>query len=161
MERPIRNRNARVQPVDELDRELVNILQDGLPVCRRPFDGVAARLGIEVNEVLERIQRMLDSHVLSRFGPMYNAEQMGGCLSLCAMQVAEEHLDAVAAQVNAHPEVAHNYEREHSLNMWFVIATEQPDRRAQVIAAIERESGCRVYDMPRQQEYFIGLKLTV
>jgi DNA-binding Lrp family transcriptional regulator len=147
--------------MDEIDRELVNVLQDGLAVCRRPFDDIAARLGIDVSEVLGRIQKLLDSRMLSRFGPMYNAEQMGGCLSLCAMQVDAERFDAVAELVNAHPEVAHNYEREHALNMWFVVATELPEQHARVVGMIERECGCKVYDMPRQREYFIGLKLAL
>ena len=59
------------------------------------------------------------------------------------------------------PEVAHNYARDHELNMWFVIATEQPERAAEVIAAIEQETGCKVYDMPKQEEFYIGLKLAV
>jgi DNA-binding Lrp family transcriptional regulator len=147
--------------MDETDRRLINLLQDGLPVCRRPFDAVAERLGIGVDEVLERLQRLLDCRVLSRFGPMFNAERMGGSLSLCAMQVPADRMDAVSARVNAHPEVAHNYEREHRFNMWFVVATEQAGQRARVIAAIERETGCRVYDMPREREYFIGLRLAV
>jgi len=150
-----------VSRMDDVDRALVNALQDGLPVARRPFDAVADRLGIGVDELLARLQRLLDRRMLSRFGPMYNAERMGGCVSLCAMGVDAERLDAVAELVNAHPEVAHNYEREHALNLWFVLATETPERHAQVLAEIERESGCRVHDMPREQEYFIGLRLAV
>jgi DNA-binding Lrp family transcriptional regulator len=147
--------------MDELDRQLVNALQDGLPVERYPLDGVAERLGVGVDLVLERIRALLDNGTLSRFGPMYNAGNMGGSLSLCAMQVEADRFDAVAEMVNAHPEVAHNYEREHPLNMWFVVAAERPEQHALVIGAIEQESGCRVYDMPRQQEFFIGLRLTV
>lgn len=147
--------------MDDIDRRLVNLLQEGLPVCRRPFDAVAERLGLAVDEVLHRLQRLLDRRVLSRFGPLFNAEQMGGSLSLCAMQVPVDRFEAVTGLVNAHPEVAHNYEREHRLNMWFVVATERAEQRARVIAAIERETGCRVYDMPREREYFIGLRLAV
>jgi siroheme decarboxylase len=147
--------------MDELDRQLVNTLQDGLPVERYPLDGVAERLGVGVNEVLERIRILLDNGTLSRFGPMYNAGQLGGSVSLCAMQVPAERFDAVADMVNAHAEVAHNYEREHPLNMWFVVATEHPEQHMQVLDAIEQESGCRVYNMPKQQEFFIGLKLVV
>ena len=147
--------------MDDTDRALVNALQDGLPVVRRPFDAIAERLGIGVDELLVRLRRLLDSGLLSRFGPMYNAEQMGGHVSLCAMQVDGARFDAVAALVNAHPEVAHNYEREHALNMWFVLATESAERHGEVVAAIEHESGLEVYDMPREREYFIGLRLAV
>ena len=147
--------------MDDIDRSLVNRLQDGLPVTRRPFDTLAQELGLETSAVLERLRWLLESGTLSRFGPMYNAEQLGGALSLCAMQVPEAQFECVAGQVNAHPEVAHNYARDHQLNMWFVIATEEPGQAVAVIAAIERETGCRVYDMPKQEEFYIGLKLPV
>lgn len=147
--------------MDNIDRALVNDLQDGLPVCRRPFDAIADRLGISVTEVTDRVGRLLDDRVLSRFGPMFNAERLGGALTLCAMQVPGADFERVTDIVNAFPEVAHNYAREHDLNMWFVLATEQPERAAGVIAEIETASGCVVYDMPKLNEFYIGLKLPV
>ena len=147
--------------MDEIDRRLVNRLQDGLPVSRRPFDGIARELGLGTPALLERVRKLLEAGILSRFGPMYNAEQLGGALSLCAMQVPEAQFEQIAGQVNAHPEVAHNYARDHRLNMWFVLATEELQQAADVITAIERETGCRVYDMPKQEEFYIGLKLPV
>ena len=147
--------------MDSIDASIVNHLQEGLPVCARPFDAVAETLGLSVDELLSRLQRLLDDKVLTRFGPMFNAESMGGALSLCAMQVPADRYDDVAGQVNAFPEVAHNYEREHLLNMWFVIATERPQQAGIVISQIEQATGCRVYDMPKQQEFYIGLKLAV
>jgi DNA-binding Lrp family transcriptional regulator len=147
--------------MDSIDASIVNCLQDGLPVCPRPFDDVAESLGLSVDELLSRVQRLLDDRVLTRFGPMYNAESMGGALSLCAMQVPADRYDDVAGQVNAFTEVAHNYERDHLLNMWFVIATELPEQADAVITKIEQATGCRVYDMPKQEEFYIGLKLAV
>ena len=147
--------------MDSIDRALVNELQDGLPVCRRPFDAISTRLGITATEVTDRIGKLLGDKVLSRFGPMFNAERLGGGLTLCAMQVPEADFERVTEQVNVFPEVAHNYAREHDLNMWFVVATEQPERMAEVIAEIETVTGCRVYDMPKMDEFYIGLKLPV
>jgi DNA-binding Lrp family transcriptional regulator len=147
--------------MDDVDRSLVNRLQDGLPVTRRPFDALAEELGIDVPALLGRLHSLLDAGVLSRFGPMFNAEALGGALSLCAMQVPGTRFEQVAELVNAHPEVAHNYAREHRLNMWFVIATEVVEQAVAVIAAIEHETGCKVYDMPKQEEFYIGLKLAV
>ena len=147
--------------MDETDRRLVNRLQEGLPVSRRPFDEIADTLGLSVDALLERIQRLLDDKVLTRFGPMFNAENLGGALSLCAMQVPRDRYDEVAQQVNVFPEVAHNYERDHSLNMWFVLATERAEQAAAVITAIEQATACKVYDLPKQEEFYIGLKLAV
>jgi DNA-binding Lrp family transcriptional regulator len=147
--------------MDEIDRRLVNRLQDGIPVEPHPYAGIAAELGLPVSELLARVQRLLDDRTLTRFGPMFNAESMGGALSLCAMQVPEADFEQVAEQVNAYPEVAHNYARNHRLNMWFVVATEQPEQAGAVIAAIERNTGCKVYDMPKLEEFYIGLKFAV
>ena len=77
---------------------------------------------------------------------------------MAALEVPPGKLDAVAEQVNAFPEVAHNYAREHRLNIWFVLATETPERIDEVIAEIERVTGYRVYNMPKQREFFVGLR---
>lgn len=145
--------------MDALDRRIVTLLQEGVPVCDRPWQAAAAELGIAENELLERLKRLLASGHLSRVGPMYHAERMGGALSLCAMAVPPARFDEVAALVNAHVEVAHNYARDHALNMWFVLATETPQEVARVLAAITAETGIAVHDMPKLDEYFIGLRL--
>lgn len=145
--------------MDELDRAIVDLLQDGLEVCERPFAAPAAALGIEEADLVERLRRLREDDALTRFGPMYDAERLGGAVTLAAMQVPEERYDAVAAEVNAFPEVAHNYEREHALNMWFVLATETPEEIPGVVDAIAAQTGCTVHDMPRLEEYYIGLRL--
>jgi len=89
---------------------------------------------------------------------MYNAERLGGAVTLAAMAVPDERLAAVAAQVNAHPEVAHNYARAHDFNMWFVVAAERPERIPAVLADIAAETGLPVYDMPKLDEYYVGLR---
>jgi len=144
--------------MEALDRAIVNRLQQGFPVSERPYAEVAGELGTTEDELLRRIDVLLANGTLSRFGPMYHAERMGGALTLAAMQVATEDFERVAAQVNNHPEVAHNYARDHAFNMWFVIATETPEKVAAVIAGIERETGYRVYNMPKLEEFFVGLR---
>ncbi|KPK69518.1 MAG: protein nirG [Acidithiobacillales bacterium SM23_46] len=145
--------------MDSLDRAIVNRLQGGFPVSERPYADVATELGTSEDELLARIDTLLESGALTRFGPMYHAERMGGALTLAAMQVPGEDFERVVKRVNAHPEVAHNYAREHDFNMWFVLATETPEQIAAVIAAIERETGYRVYNMPKLEEFFVGLRL--
>ena len=145
--------------MDELDRVLVNRLQDGIEVCERPFAGVAAELGISEPEVCGRLQRLLDEGTLTRFGPMIDAAALGGAFTLAAMSVPPHDFDRVAALVNAHPEVAHNYRREHAYNMWFVVATERPEAVRATISEIERETGYRVLDLPKLAEYYLGLRL--
>jgi len=147
--------------MDELDRALINTLQGGFPVCERPYAEVAARLGSDEQTVIARIGSLLERGLLSRFGPMYHAEQMGGALSLAAMQIPFDDFERVAGIVNSQPQVAHNYERNHRLNMWFVLATETPDGQQEAITRIERETGYPVFNMPKIREYFVELKLHV
>jgi len=144
--------------MDALDRRIVNELQGGLPLTERPYAAVADRLGIGERALIERLETLLADGVLSRFGPMFHAERMGGALTLAALAVPEDRFDAVAGIVNAFPEVAHNYARDHALNMWFVIATDRPERVAQVLAEIERQTALTVYDMPKIEEFFVGLR---
>jgi DNA-binding Lrp family transcriptional regulator len=147
--------------MDNIDRRIINQLQGGFPICEHPYREAAARLEISEGELLQRIEKLLHSGLLSRFGPMYHAEKMGGALTLAAMQVPEERFQEVTELVNDFPEVAHNYRREHTFNMWFVLACENSERIAQVLSDIERRSGVRVYNMPRQEEFFIDLRLKV
>lgn len=145
--------------MDELDRRIVNALQGGFPVCERPFAAAAEGLGMEETTLIARIAALRAEGVLSRFGPLYKAEGLGGAVTLAAMAVPEERFEEVVALVNAHPEVAHNYARDHRLNMWFVLATEDEARIADTIRAIEAETGLAVLNMPRLAEYHVGLRL--
>ncbi|WFP49996.1 AsnC family transcriptional regulator [Methylomonas sp. EFPC3] len=145
--------------MDTIDKRIVNRLQQGFPICESPYRRVAEELGLTEDCLLTRLRALLADGVLSRFGPMYHAEQMGGALTLAAIKVPEERFDEVTEIVNAFPEVAHNYARNHALNMWFVLATEQPQQVASVIAEIERLTGLTVYNMPKINEYYVGLQL--
>jgi len=145
--------------LDAVDRQIIDKLQGDFPLCERPYAEAAERLGIGEDELLARLQRLLDARVLTRFGPMVQIERMGGAFVLAALKVPEARYDAVTAQVNALPQVAHNYRREHALNMWFVLATETPQGIAEAIARIERDSGLPVYSFPKEREYFVEMKL--
>lgn len=146
--------------MDELDRAILNRLQGGFPLCERPFAAAAAQLGASEQALIERIGALLADGTLTRFGPLYDAERLGGAFTLCALSVPRERFDEVAALVNAHPEVAHDYEREHALNMWFVLATAAREEIPAVIRRIESETGLRVLELPRLEEYFIDLRLS-
>jgi len=144
--------------MDALDRRIINELQGGFPLSERPYAEAAERLGTSEDVLLRRLDALLADGTLSRFGPMFHAERMGGAFSLVAMQVPAQRFEEVAALVNAHPEVAHNYAREHDFNMWFVLATETPGQIDTTLAAIEQETGLKAYNMPKHEEYYIGLR---
>ena len=95
--------------LDDIDKALINHLQDGFPLTVRPFASVAEQLleqsAGELNlteaEIMARVQALLDNGILSRFGPMYQAERLGGGLTLAAMKIAPEDFQRVTEQVNS------------------------------------------------------------
>jgi DNA-binding Lrp family transcriptional regulator len=151
--------------IDALDRAIIDRLQGDFPICERPYAEAAAALGIGEDELIARLQRLLDTRVLTRFGPMFQVERMGGAFVLAAMRVPEADWERVLESVNAFPEVAHNYRRESALNcdfnMWFVLATETPDGIAATVRKIEAASGLPVFPFPKLKEYFVEMKLAV
>lgn len=145
--------------LDATDRALINALQGGFPLCDEPYRAVGEALGLAETEVIERLRALLERKALTRFGPLYQIEKLGGAFVLAALKVPEERFEEVAAAVNALPEVAHNYRREHAFNMWFVLACETPAAIDAAIARIEAATGLTVYAFPKEREYFVELKL--
>lgn len=147
--------------LDETDRLIVNGLQGGFPVTARPYRTAARRLGLTEVQLIARLKRLLEAGVLSRFGPLYRIERAGGEYVLCAMRVPHERLDEVAAMLDAMPEVAHNYERDHTFNLWFVLAAETSAQIEYAKKEIESRTGLPVSAFPKVREYFLDLHLTV
>ncbi|HMV92352.1 MAG TPA: AsnC family transcriptional regulator [Thauera aminoaromatica] len=144
---------------DDTDRRLINAIQGEFPLSERPFAEVGVLLGLAEDEVIARLQSLLDDRVLTRFGPMYQIERMGGAFCLAAIAVPEAQWTSVVEAVNAFPEVAHNYRREHALNMWFVLATETPEGIADCARRIEAATGLVVHLFPKEREYFVEMRL--
>ena len=145
--------------LDETDRRIINALQSGFPLTPRPFADAAAELGLDEAALIDRVSRLRDLGVITRFGPFLDAAAMGGAFCLCAMAVPEDRFDVVAEQVNALPAVAHNYARSHALNMWFVLATETQAGIAAAADRIEAETGLTVLRFPKLEEFFIGFRV--
>lgn len=162
--------NARATPsdmvmthnsIDPVDAMLIHRLHGDFPLSEQPFREAGEQLGLAEDEVIARLQRMLDDGLLTRFGPLFQIERAGGQFLLAAMQVPEERFDGVAALVNAHDEVAHNYRREHTFNMWFVLGCTSADAARAVCDRIESETGLKVYAFPKEKEFFVELRLPV
>ena len=145
--------------MDEIDSRLVTQLQRGFPVTEQPYREAATQLGLTEDELITRLKKLLDEGILTRFGPLYQVERLGGAYSLAAMQVPEVDYDRIAELVNAFPEVAHNYRREHAFNMWFVVAAASPAEVKRVLFSIERDTAHLVFEFPKLREYFVNLDL--
>lgn len=141
------------------DLRILERLHGDFPLSDRPFADVAAELGLGEDYLIERVHQWLAQGLLTRFGPLFQIERAGGRFVLAAIAVPEPGFDVVAAVVNAFPEVAHNYRRDHRLNMWFVVAAETPAKADDALQRIGRATGLPVLAFPKEREYFVELKL--
>lgn len=141
---------------DSTDQRLLSDFQRGFPLTSRPFQAVAVELGIDEGEVIARVKRLMASGVIGRIGAVVRPQTVGAS-TLAAMAVPEDRLDLVADIVSAQPEVNHNYEREHRLNLWFVVTAEDRQSVRRVLDRIEWLTGLMPLTMPLERAFHVDL----
>ena len=147
--------------MNELKRRLIDEWQGGFPLCEQPFAAMAERLESSEGAVLQALRELLTDGTLTRFGPLYQIERLGGAFSLAALQAPEADFERITAIVNQFPEVAHNYRRDHAFNMWFVLATETLAGMNDTVERIAAATGLPVFNFPKEREYFIEARFAV
>ena len=142
--------------LDTTDKQLINLYQRDLPVCDRPYQAMSRQLGIAEEEVIERLQSLQDSQVLSRVGPVFEHSRAGASL-LAALAVPDEQIDLVAARVNLAPGANHNYAREHTYNLWFVMTAPDEDTLEERLDELEHQLKLPMLRLPMVEGYHIDL----
>jgi DNA-binding Lrp family transcriptional regulator len=110
-------------PLDALDRRLLNLMQGSFPIARRPYEHVASLAEVSEQEVMSRVQRLLDKRIIRQVTPIFDTRALGYSSMLVAAKVDPAYPHRAAQVINAHPGVSHNYLRNHDFNLWFTIAT--------------------------------------
>ncbi|WP_324663976.1 siroheme decarboxylase subunit beta [Haloarcula sediminis] len=146
--------------IDDVDAALIDGFQSGFPVRERPFDAVGEQLGIPGDEALERVESLRDDGIFRRFGAVLNPPVIGSS-TLAAVSVPEDRFDEVAAVINDYRQVNHNYARDHEWNMWFVVTAGSREKRDEILADIETQTGCSVLVLPMLTDYYIDLEFPV
>ena len=158
-EPPGRPRSARANAdglLTEFDKRLLDDFQRDLPVCARPYEAMAHRLGCDEATVIERLEHLDARGYVSRVGPVFRPNRLGAS-TLAAMAVPAERLEAVASLVSSYSEVNHNYEREHAFNLWFVVTASDERAISEVLADVQCRTGLAVMDLPLAEEFHIDL----
>ncbi len=152
----VRERTTQVLDLSELDRRLLDEFQRDFPITSRPYAELANRLSTDEKTVIARLDQLRQLGLISRVGAVV-APHRAGWSTLAAMAVPEERLEEVAALVSGFPEVNHNYEREHRLNLWFVVTGADAGQVAAVLRDIEGQTGLAVLDLPLVEAYRLDL----
>ena len=108
--------------MDTLDRKLMNLLQEGLPLAKNPYAVVAAQLGVTRQEIAARIEALLREGYIRRLGGAFDTRAMGYTSFLIGLRAPQAQFAAITQHVNACPGVTHNYRRSGFLNMWFTLS---------------------------------------
>jgi DNA-binding Lrp family transcriptional regulator len=142
--------------MNPLDFRLLNDFQRCFPLAAQPYAVLGEALGVDEASVIEAFGRLRRAGALSRIGAVFRPGALGAS-TLAAMEVPAARLEAVAAVVSSFPEVNHNYEREHRLNLWFVAAAADDVALDMTLARVARLTGIAVLKLPLIEEYHIDL----
>lgn len=140
----------------DFEKRLLDEFQRDFPVSPRPFAEIAERLDATEEEVIGALEKLQDEGTVSRVGAVFRPGGVGDS-TLAAMAVPPERLDEVADLVSAYEEVNHNYEREHRLNLWFVVCAKDREAVTAALDDISRRTGLEVLDLPMIQDYHLDL----
>lgn len=127
--------------LDNLDRELLNIIQSDFPLTAEPYKNLAESLGISEEEVLASLKRLIEAGTIRRLGGIFDSRRLGYTGTLCAMNVPQEKVALAASVVNSFPGVTHNYLRDHDYNMWFTLLVQDKGEISRVTKEISNRTG--------------------
>lgn len=147
---------------DETDQRLLNALQAGIPLDRRPFTGIAEAVGISEDEVLARMAVLKDAKIIRQVSAIFDTRALGYESTLVAAAYPDDRLFEAAAVINGHPGVSHNYRRTHHFNMWFTLAVEPGARLSleETLDILARETGAiSMRILPTLMLYKINVQL--
>ncbi|OGN92125.1 MAG: hypothetical protein A2Z70_03170 [Chloroflexi bacterium RBG_13_48_17] len=108
--------------MDNIDKDLLNIIQSEFPLSREPFPALGLHLGIAGDEVIYRIDRLKAEGIIRLIGPVINPKKVGYQTTLVAARVPLKWLDKAGQIISKQPMVSHCYQRDHDFNLWFTLA---------------------------------------
>jgi len=144
----------------ESDKELLNEIQWTFPLITRPFDTIAKKFDTTPEIIKEKLNHLKEIGVLRQLSAIFDTRKLGYTSSLVAMEIEHDKLEYVASQINRHPGVSHNYERDHQFNLWFTLAVppgadlDSELEKFNVLKGIKK-----VRKLPTLQLFKIGVKL--
>ena len=146
--------------LDNLDKEILNEIQWTFPLVSKPFDDLAKKFGISIDVIKERLIRLKKIGVLRQLSAIFDTRRLGYKSSLVAMEIEPDKLDFVASQINRHPGVSHNYERNHQFNLWFTLAVPPgSDLKSEVDKFTKLDGIKKTRMLPTIKLFKIGVKL--
>lgn len=141
--------------MDEIDKKILNLIQEGFPLHERPYAEIGRQIGIGEDEAMERVQSLKDAGIIRRIGVVFEPKKLDYTSTLCGVHVEEETLMDVVETINQNTGVTHNYEREGDLNLWFTIIADKAEEIDTFIEDLERRFSIKIYRFPKKRVFKI------
>ncbi len=142
----------------KLRKQLCNVLQDGLPICRKPYDDLARYLNNNEETILREIRGLKKAGVIRRICALINSRALGLTGTLVAAHIPEENLQEVAEAVNSMENVSHNYLRKHYYNLWFTLQAESPKQIEVTVSNLSGRFGIDFYSLPVERVFKLDVR---
>lgn len=146
---------------DEVDRKILDFLQNDFPLAVQPYAVMADRLGVSEDDLMTRIAVMKDCGLIRRIGGIMDSRNLGFYSTLCAVSVPETRIEEAAQIINRQPGVTHNYLRDHDYNMWFTVTMPSQGETIMVIQGLETSLGLNIISMPAEKVYKIKVSFNM
>jgi len=146
--------------IDEKSQLLLNVMQDEVPLVDRPYKALGEKIGLSEDDVVSRVRSLKEQKILRQVSTIFDTRSLGYQSSLVACKAPPGRADEVAAVLNQHPGVSHNYARKHDFNIWFTIAVPGNSSLQDHVDLLQKESGAlSIRLMPTLRLFKIGMKL--
>lgn len=141
--------------MDNLDRQILDIIQSGFPLVARPYAQLGSSIGLTEEEAYQRVKRMRETGIIRRIGANFQSSRLGFVSTLCAAKVSQDKIEDFIALINACPGVTHNYERNHAYNIWFTLISPSREAENETLAELTMKSGIEILNLPATKLYKI------
>jgi DNA-binding Lrp family transcriptional regulator len=106
------NGNITTNSLNEIDRAVLHITQDGIPLENEPFASIATETGMSQEQVVAVFKKLLESGVIKRLGISVNQRTVGIVANaVVAWKVPQDQVERVGSMVSSYKEITHCYER--------------------------------------------------
>jgi siroheme decarboxylase len=150
------------KPLDEVDRKLIQLLQDNFPIVERPWKEIGNKLNLTEDHVINRLKRLNELGVIRKIGSIVDSSKVGlTAATLVAMKVPENKVSDVASAINEYGNVSHNYQREHEYNVWFTVAAATNNELTHILEDIKQKTGIHpneTLNLPTKQRFKINVR---
>ena len=145
--------------MDEVDRNILNRIQSNFPIRPRPFKILGEELTTPEDEIMERVNRLIDAGYIRRLGASFDSRKLGFKSTLCAAKVPSEKINEFVGVLHGYKGITHNYRRVHEYNIWFTFIGKSKEDIQNTISEISHKTGIKdIINLPAKRIFKVNVE---